>query len=125
MGMPIEDFFNEADIVAEAVAFAFVVAHGAPAEIPIRPPKLVLVEESTQTERVCEFVPISAEIPTLQKVTPTVASQTGSASPAAPPVISASDFFVAASQAVVRDHKTLGCSQKRDLGALKGTSLFG
>ena len=126
MGMPIEGFFNEADIVAEAIAFAFVVAHMALAEIPICPPKLVLVEESTQTERVCEFVPILAEIPTLQKeVTPTSASQTGSASPAAPLVISTSDLFVALSQAVVRDRKTLGCFQKRDLGALKGTSLFG
>ena len=47
IGMPIEGFFNEADIVAEAITFAFVVAHGAPAEIPICPPKLVLVEEST------------------------------------------------------------------------------
>ena len=45
--MPIEGFFNEADIVADAIAFAFVVAHGAPAEILVRPPKLVLVEEST------------------------------------------------------------------------------
>ena len=47
IGMPIEGFFNEADIVAEAIAFAFVVAHRALAEIPIRPPKLVLVKEST------------------------------------------------------------------------------
>ena len=47
MGMPIEGFFNEADIVADAIAFAFVVAHGALAEILVRPPKLVLVEEST------------------------------------------------------------------------------
>ena len=47
IGMPIEGFINEADIVAEAIAFAFVVAHRALAEIPICPPKLVLVEEST------------------------------------------------------------------------------
>ena len=47
MGMPIEGFFNEADIVAEAITFAFVVAHGAPTEIPICPPNLVLVKEST------------------------------------------------------------------------------
>ena len=44
MGMPIEGFFNEADIMADA---KLVLAHGAPAEILVRPPKLVLVEEST------------------------------------------------------------------------------
>ena len=126
MGMTIEGFFNEADIVVEAMASAFVAEQRAPVEVPIRPPKPILVEESTQTERVCEFVPIPVEIPTPQKeVTPTGASQTGSASPATPLVISASDLFVALSQVVVRDRKTLRCSQKRDLGALKGTSLFG
>ena len=126
MGMPIEGFFNEADIMAKAMASAFVAEQGAPVEVLICPPKPVPVEESTQTERVCEFVPIPAEIPTPQKeVTPTGASQTGSASLATPLIIFASDLFVVLSQAVVRDCKTLWCSQKRDLGALKGTSLFG
>ena len=126
MGMPIEDFFNEADIVVEVMASAFVAEQGAPIEIPICPPKPILVEESTQTERVCEFVPIPIEIPSPHKeVTPIGASQIGSAFPATLLIISASDLFVALSQVVVRDHKTLGCSQKRDLGALKGTSLFG
>ena len=126
MGMPIKGFFNVADIVVEAMASAFVAEHGAPVEVSIHPPKPILVEESTQTERVCEFVPIPAEIPTPQKeVTPTGASQIGSASPATSLVIFSSDLFVALSQAIVRDRKTLGCSQKRDLGALKGTSLFG
>ena len=46
-------------------------------------------------------VPSLTEIPTPQKeVTPTSASQTGSVSLATPPVISASDSFVALSQAV-------------------------
>ena len=126
MGMPIEGFFNVADIVVEAMASAFVAEQGAPVEVSIRPLKPILVEESTQTERVCEFVPIPTEIPTPQKeVTPIGASQIGSASPATSLVIFSSDLFVALSQAIVRDRKTLGCSQKRDLGASKGTSLFG
>ena len=46
-------------------------------------------------------VPILAKILTPRKeVTPTSASQTGSVSLATPPVISASDSFVALSQAV-------------------------
>ena len=126
MGMPIEGFFDEANIVVEAMASTFVAALGVLVEVPICPPKPVPVEESTQAERVCEFIHIPVEIPTLQKeVTPTGASQIGSASPATPLVISAGDLFVTLSQAVVRDCKTSGCSQKRDLVALKGTSLFG
>ena len=47
MGMPIEGFFNVADIVVEAMASAFVAEHGAPVEVSIHPPKPILVEEST------------------------------------------------------------------------------
>ena len=101
MGMPMKGFCDEADIVAEAMAFTSTAAQGAPAEAPIPPPKLVPIEESTQTEKVGEFVPIPAKIPTPQKeVTPTGASQTGSASPITPPVISTNDPFIALSQAV-------------------------
>lgn len=75
MGMPMKDFFDGADIVAKAMASATATTQGAPAEAPIPPSKLVLVEESTQAERVGESVPISAKIPTSQKeFTPTDAS---------------------------------------------------
>ena len=47
MGMPIEGFFNVADIVVEAMASAFVVEQGAPVKVSIHPPKPILVEEST------------------------------------------------------------------------------
>ena len=64
MGMPMKGFFNEADIVVEAMAFTSIAAQGAPAEAPIPPPKPVPIEESTQTDKVGEFVPIPAKIPT-------------------------------------------------------------
>ena len=57
-----------------------------------------LVEKSVQTERVGESIPIPTEILNPKKgATPTGAFQTGSASPATSPVISASDPFVALS----------------------------
>ena len=75
MGMPMEGFFDGADIVAEVMASAFAATQGAPVEAPIPPPKPVSVEESTQTERVGESVLIPVEVPTPQKeVTPAVAS---------------------------------------------------
>jgi len=95
MSMPIEGFFDREDVVAEAMASAFVVAQGAPTEAPIPPPKPISIKESTQTERVGEFVPIPIEVPTPQKeVTLAGASQTGSASPATPLVISTNDPFI-------------------------------
>ena len=72
MDMPMEGFFDGADIATKAMTFASTATQGAPAKAPIPPPKPVPTEESTQAERVGEFVPISAEIPTPQKeVTPT------------------------------------------------------
>ncbi|KAK9998115.1 hypothetical protein SO802_017718 [Lithocarpus litseifolius] len=84
-----------------AMAFTPAVAQGVPAKVPIPSPKPGPVEESAQTERVGESTSILTEIPTPQKrVTSIGASQSSSASPATPLVISASDPFVALSQAV-------------------------
>ncbi|KAL0005291.1 hypothetical protein SO802_012852 [Lithocarpus litseifolius] len=74
---------------------------GVLAEAPIRSLRPSPVDESAQTDRVGEFIPILAKTPTPHKgVTSTGASQIGSTSPATPSVISASDPFVALSQAV-------------------------
>ena len=101
MGMLVEGFFNGVDVVAEVMASASIAAQGDPTEAPIPPPKPIPTKGSTQAERVGKSVPILAEIPTPQKeVTPTYASRTGSASLATPSIISASDPFVALSQAV-------------------------
>ena len=95
MSMPMKGFFDRADVVAEAMASAFAVAQEAPTEAPIPPPKPISIKESTQTERVGEFVPIPIEVPTPQKeVTLAGASQIGSASPATPFVISTNDPFI-------------------------------
>ena len=67
MGMPMEGFFDGVDIVAEAMAFTFVVALGVPVEASIPSPKPIPVEENTQAERVGEFVPILVEIPNPRK----------------------------------------------------------
>ena len=56
-------------IVAKAMAFASTVAQGAPVEALIPSPKLGPVEESTQTERVGEYVPIPDKIPNPHKGT--------------------------------------------------------
>ena len=93
-----EGFFDGATIVAEAMAFTSTAAQGAPIEAPIPSPKPNPIENNAQTERVGESIPILAKIPNPQKGTiPAGASQTRSASPATPPVISASDPFVALS----------------------------
>ena len=65
MGMPMESFFDGADVMAEAMAFAFAaVVQGALAKVLIPPSKLVLTEESTQAKRAVsgESVSIPAEI---------------------------------------------------------------
>ena len=67
MGMPMEGFFDGADIVAEAIAFTFVATLGVPVEASIPSPKPIPVEENTQAKRVGEFVPILVEIPTPRK----------------------------------------------------------
>ena len=77
---------------------------GVPVEAPNPPSELVSTEKSTQAKGVVigESTPISTEISTPQKrVIYMGASQTESISPATPlPVISASDPFVALSQAI-------------------------
>ncbi|XP_065629848.1 flocculation protein FLO11-like [Quercus suber] len=85
----------------EVMPFVSTVAQRAPTKAPIPPPKPVPVEESAQAESVGEFAPIPAKTPTLRKkVTPASASYTGSASSATHLVISASDPFIALSQAI-------------------------
>ena len=49
MGTPMKGFFDGADIVAKATASTSAATQGAPVGAPIPPPKLVSVEESTQT----------------------------------------------------------------------------
>ena len=101
MGTPMEGFFDGADIMVEPIASTPTAAQGVPAEAPIPSHKLGPIEESAQTERVGESASIPAKIPTPQKgVTSVGASQIRSASLATPLVISASDPFVALSQAV-------------------------
>ena len=83
------------------MASASAVAQGAPVEtfIPLAEPSSI--EEGAQTERVCEFASTPTKTPTPQKgVTLAVASQTKSASPVMPLVISISDPFAVLSQAV-------------------------
>ena len=107
---PMEGFFDRVNVMAEAMASASVATtQGAPAETLVLPSEPIPTEESTQAERTLsgESAPISAETPTPQKeVTPTGTSQTESTSPATPPIISASDPFIALSQ-VVKDGSSL------------------
>ena len=99
--MPMEGFFDEADVMAEAMSSTSTATQGAPAEAPIPPPNPVPIEKSTQAERLGEFVPIPTKIPTPQKeVSPVGAPQIGNASPTTPHVISACNPFVAFSQAM-------------------------
>ena len=90
--------------MAEAMAFASAATtQEAPTKAPVPPSKPISTKESTQVEKVVigESTPILTEIPTPQKrVTPVGVSQTESTSPITPPVISASDPFVAFSQVV-------------------------
>ena len=95
MGTPIEGFFDRANVVAEAMASTSAATQGAPAKAPIPSSRPSPVEESGQTKRVGESVPIPAEIPNPQKgITLIGASQTGSAFPTTPFVIFANDPFV-------------------------------
>ena len=90
--------------MAEAMAFASAATtQEAPTKAPVPPSKPISTKESTQVEKVVieESTPILTEIPTPQKrVTPVGVSQTESTSPITPPVISASNPFVAFSHAV-------------------------
>lgn len=51
MGTPMEGFFDGADVVAKAMAFASAAAQGAPAETPISSAELGPIKEGAQTER--------------------------------------------------------------------------
>ena len=64
MGTPLEGFFDEADIMVEAMAFAFVAAQGAPTNASIPSPRPGPIEENAQAEKVGKFAPIPAETPT-------------------------------------------------------------
>ena len=101
MGTPMEGFFVEADIMAEAIAITPATAQGAFAEplFPLHRPSPI--KQSAQTERVGEFTSIPVEAPTSQKgVAHADASQTRSTSPTTPLVISASNPFAAFSQSI-------------------------
>nr|XP_023891545.1 uncharacterized protein LOC112003569 isoform X2 [Quercus suber] len=88
MGTPMEGFFDGADVVAEAMAFASTAAQRAPAETPNSSAELGPIKEGAQTEKVSKSTSIPNETPTPQKgVTPTATSQTESASHATPLVI--------------------------------------
>ncbi|KAL4654020.1 hypothetical protein ACB092_01G348000 [Castanea dentata] len=101
MGTPMEDFFDGANVVAEAMASAFAAAQGAPVETSIHSIEPGPIDEGAQTERVSEFASIPTKTLTPQKgVNPTAAFQTKSASPATPFVISTNDPFAVLSQAV-------------------------
>ena len=63
MGTPIEGFFDGAGIMVEAMASASTTVQEAPTDAPIPSPRLGPIEESAQTERVGEFVPIPVETP--------------------------------------------------------------
>ena len=62
MGTPMEGFFDGADVVAGALAFA--TAQGVPAKTPIPFVEHGPIEKGAQTERVSELVSILAETPT-------------------------------------------------------------
>ena len=91
-----EGFFDEVDVVAEAMATAASTAtQGVPVKTLIPSAKLVPVNDGTHTERVSELAPIPTKTPTPQKgPAPQIAF------PATPLVISTSDPFVGLSQAV-------------------------
>ena len=102
MGTPMEGFFDGADVVAEAMAFAsLAIAQGVPVESPIPSTEPVPIDEGTHTERVSKLAPILAETLTPQKgAISLIASQPEIEFPATPLVISTSDPFTALSQAV-------------------------
>ena len=108
MSIPMKDFFDEANMVVEAMASAVpATAQGVPVETPIPSTKPVPVDEDTHTKRVSEPISISAETLTPQKgVAFLISSHPEIESPATPLVISMSDPFTALSQ-VVKDGLSL------------------
>lgn len=100
-----EDFFDGADAMAKAMAYASAVAtQGAPTKAPIPPSEPIFVKEGTQAEKVVtkESAPTPAEIPTPQKGVTTVGVfQTQSTTPATPFSISLSQAMKDGSSLVV------------------------
>ena len=88
MGVPMEGFFDEAD-VAFATPTPSTAAHKVPAKAPTPSVELVPREEGTHTEGVGETTPLSAETPAPPKraISP-AAVQTKTASSVLPLVIS-------------------------------------
>ena len=100
MGVPMEGFFDGAD-VAFTTPPPSAVAYGVPVKAPTSPIEPVPKEEDTHIEGVSETTPISAETPIPPEgVIPLATVQIEAASPVLPLVISTSDPFVALSQAV-------------------------
>ena len=100
MGVPMEGFFNGADVVFATPAPS-TAAYEVPAKAPTPPTEPVPREKGTHTEGVSETTPISAKTPApLEIVISPATVQTKAASPVLPLVISTSDPFAALSQAV-------------------------
>ena len=100
MGVPMEGFFDGADVVFATLAPSTAVDE-VPAKAPTPPTEPVPREEGTHTEGVNETTPIFAETPAhLERVISPAAIQTKTVSPVLPLVISTSDPFAALSQAV-------------------------
>ena len=107
MGTPMESFFDGADVVAEAMASISAAAQGAPTKTYIPSAEPSPTKEGAQTERISEFASIPTKTSTLQKgVTLMATSETESASPAMPLIISTSDSFAILSQAI-KDRSSL------------------
>ena len=99
MGVPMEGFFDEAD-VAFATPTPSTTAPKVPAKAPTPSAESVSREEGTHTEKVGETTPLFAETPAPPKRTISPpAIQTKTASPILPLVIFTSDPFAALSQA--------------------------
>ena len=113
-----KDFFDEANMVVEAMASAVpITAQGVFVETPIPSTKPVPVDEDTHTKRVSEPTSIPAETLTPQKgVASLISSHPEIESPATPLVISMNDPFTALSQAV-KDGLSLVVTLDADLSS--------
>ena len=102
MGIPMEGFFDGADIVFGTSAPATTAAaQGVLVEASIPSTGPVPIGEGTHTDRVSEATPIPVETLTPQEgIIPPIVAQTEDASPTTPLVISTSDLFAALSLAV-------------------------
>ena len=100
MGVPMEGFFDGADVIFTAPAPS-IAAHKAPTKAPTPSAEPVPREEGTHTEGVGETTPLPTETPTPPEraISPTTV-QTKTAPSVLPLVISTSDPFTAISQAV-------------------------